>query len=110
MTTNEFRQMALALPGAIESAHMNHPDFRVEGKVFASLGYPDAEWGMVKLTPAQQRAFIKKSSGAFRPCNGAWGERGSTNIHLKSVTRKLLKTALKAARENALATAKKKKA
>ena len=109
MTANEFRQMALALPGTIESAHMNHPDFRVEGKIFASLGYPDAEWGMVKLTPAQQRAFMKKSSG-FRPCNGAWGERGSTNIHLESVTKKPLKTALQAAKENALSTAKKKKA
>ena len=73
MTANEFRKMALALPGAIESAHMNHPDFRVEGKIFASLGYPGAEWGMVKLTPAQQRAFMKKSSGAFRPCNGLSG-------------------------------------
>jgi len=110
MTANEFRQMALALPGAIESAHMNHPDFRVEGKIFASLGYPDGEWGMVKLTPAQQRAFMKKSSGAFRPCNGAWGERGSTNVHLESVTKTLLKNALQAAKENALSTVKKKKA
>src|SRR5580765_5221549 len=109
MAANEFRQMALALAGAIESLHMNHPDFRVEGKIFASLGYPDAEWGMVKLTPAQQRAFMKKSSSAFRPCNGAWGERGSTNVHLESVTKKLLKDALQAAKENALSAAKKRK-
>jgi hypothetical protein len=52
---------------------------------------------------------MKKSSGAFRPCNGAWGEHGSTNVHLESVTKKLLKNALQAAKENALSTAKKKR-
>ena len=51
MTPNQFRRLALALPGATEGAHGGHPDFRVGGKVFASLGYPDATLGMIKLTP-----------------------------------------------------------
>ena len=49
MTAEEFIKMALALPGVVESAHMNHPDFRIEGNIFASLGYPNDQWGMVKL-------------------------------------------------------------
>jgi hypothetical protein len=61
MTVGEFRKMALEIPTAVERSHMNHPDFRVAGKIFASLGAPDESWGMVKLTPEQQRAFIKKA-------------------------------------------------
>jgi hypothetical protein len=53
MTATQFRRVALGFPGVIESAHMNHPDFRVEGKIFASLGYPDETAGMVKITPEQ---------------------------------------------------------
>jgi len=51
MTPNQFRRLALALPDATEGAHGGHPDFRIGGKVFASLGYPDATLGMVKLAP-----------------------------------------------------------
>ena len=69
MTANEFRKMALEFPGTVESAHMSHPDFRVEGRIFATLGYPDDSWGMVKLTAEQQRAFMKRGPGVFRPCN-----------------------------------------
>ena len=73
MTIDEFRKMALGIPTAVERSHMNHPDFRVAGKIFASLGVPDASWGMVKLTPEQQRAFIEKGPEVFKPCSGAWG-------------------------------------
>ncbi len=97
MTANEFRKLALEFPGTVESSHMNHPDFRVEGKIFASLGYPDDGWGMVKLTPEQQRTFVKEGAGAFRPCNGVWGERGATNVQLASVKKTLLQSALRAA-------------
>jgi hypothetical protein len=100
MNTDEFRTAALKVPGAIEAAHMNHPDFRVNGKIFASLGYPDEDWGMVKLTPDQQHSFMKKSPDAFKPCNGAWGARGATNIHLASIGMGLLTEALKAASGN----------
>jgi len=55
MTIDQFRKMALEIPTSVERSHMNHPDFRVAGKIFASLGVPDQNWGMVKLTPEQQR-------------------------------------------------------
>ncbi len=76
MTTDEFRKLALEIPTAVERSHMNHPDFRVAGKIFASLGVPDKNWGMVKLTPEQQRRFIGKVPKVFKPCSGAWGRGG----------------------------------
>src|SRR5213082_2093971 len=63
MTNDEFRTMALKIPAAVERSHMNHPDFRLAGRIFASLGVPDKNWGMVKLTPEQQRTFIEKAPG-----------------------------------------------
>ena len=87
MTPNQFRSLALRFPGAVESSHMNHPDFRIEGKVFATLGYPDKSWAMVKLTPEQQQSCVRESPLVFRPCNGVWGQRGATNIHLVSADR-----------------------
>jgi len=100
MTANEFRRMALAVPGAIESAHMGHPDFRIEGKIFATLGSPDESWGMVKLTPEQQSSFLREAPGVFNPCSGVWGQRGATNVHLASVPEKVLYSALDAAWRN----------
>src|SRR5689334_13176394 len=76
MTANKFRSMALEISGAVESSHMNHPDFRIGGKIFATLGYPNDEHGMVKLTPEQQRKYLKKAPGVFHPCAGAWGKGG----------------------------------
>jgi hypothetical protein len=108
MTTDEFRKMALRFPGAIESEHMNHPDFRVEGKIFATLGSPDKTWGMVKLTPEQQRSFVKKAADMFNPCSGVWGERGATNVHLASAKKTVLQAALNAAWKNVTTKPKKK--
>src|SRR5262245_5688036 len=102
MTANDFRKLALGFPGAVESEHMNHPDIRTEGMRFASLAYPDERWGMVGLKPEQQRVFARQGKGAFRPCNGAWGERGATSVHLRSVNRSLLKSARAAAVDNML--------
>ena len=65
LTPDDFRKMALTLPEAIESAHMGHPDFRVRGKIFATLGYPSDTWGMVKLTPEQQRLFVEAEPRAL---------------------------------------------
>ena len=70
MTQNEFRKQALTFPGAIESAHMNHPDFRLNGRIFATLDYPDTGWGMVKLAPeisvssseSRQRCFNRATA------------------------------------------------
>ncbi len=100
MTADEFRVMALKFPGAIEASHMNHPDFRIEGKIFATLGVPDEDWGMVKLTPDQQREFIKRALGAFKPCSGVWGERGATNVCLAEVSKTILASALSTAFQN----------
>ena len=86
---------------------MNQPDFRLGGKIFASLGKPDEDWGMVKLSPEEQCDFMKQSPKAFKPCAGAWGERGYTNVHLPSVTAKTLKSALTAAAQNIAASARK---
>src|SRR5437879_11227466 len=62
MTPNDFRHLALSFPETEERAHMDHPDFRVGGKIFATLGYPEDGWAMVKLTPLEQEMFIKTRS------------------------------------------------
>jgi hypothetical protein len=113
MTADTFRKMALGFPGTIEAEHMNHPDFRIEGKIFATLGSPDNDWGMVKLTPEQQRSLVKKAPAMFKPCTGVWGERGATNVNLASAKKTVLQTALNAAFKNVTAQlkmARKKKA
>jgi hypothetical protein len=107
MTINEFRKMALEIPKAVEQSHMNHPDFRITGKIFASLNAPDANWGMVKLTPEQQRGFIEKAPEVFRPCSGAWGRAGATNVYLASAKASMVRTALGAAAKNVASRAKK---
>ena len=100
MNAEEFRTAALQMPGAVEAAHMDHPDFRVNGKIFASLGYPDDGWGMVALTPMQQRAFMKEASETFAPCAGAWGKAGATSVHLASAKKRIIGKALRAASQN----------
>jgi hypothetical protein len=97
MTADKFRNLALEISGAVESSHMNHPDFRIGGKIFATLGYPDDEHGMVKLTPEQQRIFLKKAPEVFDPCAGAWGRQGATSVNLAPAKVRLLRTALEAA-------------
>ncbi|HEY3663047.1 MAG TPA: MmcQ/YjbR family DNA-binding protein, partial [Chthoniobacterales bacterium] len=80
MTAAAFRRLALALPGTTESSHMTHPDFRVGNKIFATLGYPDARSGMVKLAPDLQAKLISGAPETFRPAAGAWGRSGSTLV------------------------------
>ena len=99
MTPTLFRRLALSLPDAIESSHMNHPDFRVAGKIFATLS-PDDTWGMVKLTPNQQAAFVHSHPTIFEPFPNAWGRRGCTKVHLKPATKSTLTPALVAAYDN----------
>jgi hypothetical protein len=109
MTTDKFRKMALEIPAAVERSHMNHPDFRVAGKIFASLGVPDENWGMVKLTPEQQRAFIKKAPEVFKQCSGAWGRQGYTNVYLAVAKPGIVRDPLDAAAKNVGSRANKKK-
>ena len=73
---------------------MSHPDFRVCGKIFATLGYPDETVGMVKLTPEQQAEFLRKDAKAFVAVKGGWGLKGATHVRLKSVKKADLERAL----------------
>ena len=83
MTPNGFRRIALGLSGAVESAHHGHPDFRVGGRIFATLGYPDRHWGALNLTPDQQRTRVREHPDAFIPAKGKWGKdtKDTTSIH-----------------------------
>ncbi len=83
MTSEQFRKIALALPDTAEVGHMGHPDFRVRGKIFATLGYPNTEWGMVKLAPDDQLALVAAKPDVFVRVKGTWGERGATNVRLE---------------------------
>jgi hypothetical protein len=94
MTTDDFRRIVLSLPDAVESAHMSHPDFRVNGKIFATLHHPDQEWAMVKLPPDQQASFVELDPSAFVPVKGAWGLQGATSVRLKSAKEESLRGAL----------------
>jgi hypothetical protein len=94
MTAADFRRIALSLPEAEESAHMSHPDFRVGGKIFATLGYPDDDHGMVILPPEEQARFVQTYPKVFTPAKGAWGKRGSTAVSLGAVDKATLKRAM----------------
>ena len=100
LTLDGFRRMALGLPEVTEEAHMGHPDFRVRGKIFATLCAPSAEWGMVKLTPEQQDAFVDSAPAVFTPVKGGWGRRGATNILLSKANRSAVRKALTIAWRN----------
>ncbi|MBZ5681463.1 MAG: MmcQ/YjbR family DNA-binding protein [Acidobacteriia bacterium] len=97
MTANDFRRLALSFPETEERAHMSHPDFRVGGKIFATLGYPDKSHGMVKLPPEQQHYFSKDYPDVFVPVKGVWGRRGATSVQLKAADKETLRKAIEAA-------------
>ena len=96
MTAAQFRRLALRLPETSEAAHMGHPDFRVSGKIFATLG-PDEDWGMVKVTAAEQAALIASEPDVFYPANGAWGRGGCTIVRLLEAKSATVEHALLAA-------------
>ena len=99
MRENDFRRMALSMEGAVEGAHMGHPDFRVNNRIFATLHH-DRETGMVALTPDQQAQFIRADPDAFAPESGAWGRSGSTRVRLASVHEEALGEAMTLAWQN----------
>ena len=99
-TPSDFRRIALSLPATEERKHMNHPDFRVAGKIFATLAYPNKQFAMVKLTPIQQEDFLKSHPAVFNPCSGAWGRKGCTNVLLAKSNKRALKAAILAAWRN----------
>lgn len=103
LSTDEFRRIALGMKDAVEGAHMGHPDFRVNGRIFATL-HADHLWGMVKLTPEQQRRFVDDAPDAFVPESGAWGRQGCTAVRLDSVDEETLGEAMTLAWRNSTAT------
>lgn len=100
MTADGFRKLALAMPEAVEVGHMGHPDFRVGGRIFATLGYPDAAWAMVKLTREQQEALVAAEPDVFAPVPGGWGKGGATNVRLRKAKLASVRTAMLAAWRN----------
>jgi hypothetical protein len=100
VTPNQFRKIALALPGAEEVGHMGHPDFRVRGKIFATLGYPSAEWGMVKLPPDAQLALTAAQPDVYVRVKGTWGERGATSVRLEHAAAASVREAMATAYEH----------
>ena len=102
MTATRFRRIALGMEGATESAHMGHPDFRVNGRIFATLGYPDKQSGMVSLTPEQQRILVRDHE-ALSPVKGAWGAQGATHVRLAAIDEETLGEAMTIAWRNAVA-------
>jgi hypothetical protein len=93
-TADDFRRLALAFPGVEERAHMGHPDFRVGGRIFATLHPPETNRGMVQLIPEQQEVATEAEPDAFRPAAGAWGRRGSTLVDLNRVSDEWLRRAI----------------
>jgi hypothetical protein len=109
MTVEQFRKMALALPDVEERAHMQHPDFRVRSKIFATLGYPDKEHGVLMLTPEQQNLYVRDTPEIFSPVRGAWGKAGSTLVSLNAANSEAVGDAMTAAWQNAVSKAAAKK-
>jgi hypothetical protein len=100
MSVARFRKTALALDDAIESAHHGKADFRVGKRIFATLGYPDENWGTLKLTVEQQTMLVDAEPEIFRPVPGGWGRQGYTNIRLAKADAATIKSALAMARLN----------
>lgn len=97
MTTEDFRRIALTFEGAEESSHMNSPDFRVSGRIFATLASQDQGYGNLMLTLEQQAAFVAELPEVFLPVAGGWGRMGVTHIRLATATEDVLTGALRTA-------------
>jgi hypothetical protein len=81
MTSDAFRDIALAMQTVVEGAHMGHPDFRANGRIFASLD-SQGDWGTVKLSEEEQQALVRQHPEMFEPAAGAWGRQGWTKVRL----------------------------
>ena len=95
-----FRRLALQLPGAVESSHMDHPDFRLNNQIFATLSGQEKGCGVLKLTLEQQAAFIADQPHIFSPVQGGWGRMGMTYLHLDQADESIMVGALKTAYNN----------
>jgi YjbR len=97
MTADDFRRIALSFEGAEESSHMGQPDFRVGGRIFATLAAADKGYGNIKLTPEQQAGFVQELPEVFVPIAGGWGRMGMTHIRLAAANEDVLAGALRTA-------------
>ena len=95
MTREDFRRLALALPGVEEKSHLGNADFRIKNKIFATL--LDAETGVVKLAPEQQEMMVIAEPDLFKPIRGGWGQQGWTRVDLAKTDEITLKSALRTA-------------
>ena len=97
MTVNDFRRIALSLEGAEENSHMGSPDFRVGGRIFATLAAQAKGYGNLMLTPEQQAAFVEEMPEVFIPIAGGWGRMGATHVRLSAVSEDVLSGAMRTA-------------
>ena len=97
MKPADFRRIALRLPEVVEGSHMGHADFRVGGKIIATLGYPSEQFAVVMLSPQDQDLIVRAHPAAFSPVKGTWGANGSTTVMLKIASKKAVAAALEAA-------------
>ena len=97
MNANDFRRIALSLEGAEESSHMGSPDFRVGGRIFATLASQKQGYGNLLLTPEQQATFVEELPDVFLPIAGGWGRMGATHIRLAAADEDVLAGALRTA-------------
>ena len=102
MTPTQFRKIALGFDGAIEASHMNHPDFRANGKIFATI-HPDNKQGMVKLTPEEQAELMRAHPKMFIPAAGAWGRGGATMVQFAGADEEVVGEAMTLAWKNVMA-------
>jgi hypothetical protein len=97
MNANDFRRIALSLDGTEESSHMGQPDFRVGGRIFATLASQHLGYGNLSLTLEQQAAFVEELPEVFLPIHGGWGRMGMTHIRLAAASVDVLEGALRTA-------------
>jgi hypothetical protein len=97
MKVSDFRRLALSLEGAEEGSHMGSPDFRVGGRIFATLAAQKQGYGNLMLTPEQQADFVTELPDVFLPIPGGWGRNGATHVVLANVSEDILAGALRTA-------------
>lgn len=97
MTPADFRRIALTLEGAEEGSHMGAADFRVGGRIFATLASQDEGYGNLMLTPEIQAEFVADMPDVFLPIHGGWGRMGMTHLRLAKASKDVLAGALRAA-------------
>jgi hypothetical protein len=97
MKASDFRRIALSFAGAEEGSHMGAADFRVGGRIFATLASEKEGYGNLKLTPEQQAEFVAELPEIFLPIHGGWGRGGMTHIRLAKANEDVLTGALRAA-------------